>query len=89
MNNDHRQPLHGLTTNDYRTQFQRLCRQTFKPSSSAAQTKPKGFKPSKKNRSNREGTEKLFLRNCTFCKQKLAYVQFFLYLCSVIRKRHA
>ena len=36
-----------------------------------------------------EGTEKLFLRNCTFCKQKLAYVQFFLYLCSVIRKRHA
>jgi hypothetical protein len=31
----------------------RLCRQTFKPSSSAAQTKPKGFKPSKKNRSNR------------------------------------
>ena len=43
----------------------------------------------KKNSTFAEGTEKLFLRNCTFCKQKLAYVQFFLYLCSVIRKRHA
>ena len=28
-----------------------LCRQTFKPCSSAAQTNPKGFKPSRKNRS--------------------------------------
>ena len=62
-----------VTTNDYRTQFQRLCRQTFKPSSSAAQTKPKGFKPSKKNRSNR-----------AIFRFFLAHMQKKAYLCSKI-----
>ena len=52
----------------------RLCRQTFKPSSSAAQTKPKGFKPSKKNRSFRA----IFLFF-------LAYVQKKVYFCTVKR----
>ena len=45
--------------------------QTFKPSSSAAQTKPKGFKPSMKNRS----LGRFFSFYLHICKKKCTFAQ--------------